>query len=64
MPLATSDRFLRAFPAIVGAVLFAVALEELRVELRSVSRHGLTHDIRNTPVPQQLLLAVVFTVLS
>ena len=52
-----SERLRRALPAIVGLVLFVVALEVLRVELRSVSWDGLTHDILNTPVPQLLLLS-------
>lgn len=58
-----SDRLRRALPAIVGLVLFAVAFDVLRVELRAVSWHDLTRDIRNTPA-HQLLIAVLLTAAS
>jgi len=57
------DRLRRALPAILGLVLFAIALEVLRVGLGTVSWRDLTQDIRHTPL-QHLLLAVVLTVLN
>ena len=45
-----TDRLRRALPAILGLVLFAIALEVLRVELRTVSWRDLTLDIRHTPL--------------
>ena len=58
-----SERFRHALPAIIGLVLFALALEVLRVELRAVSWHDLVHDIRNTPT-SSLGLAMLFTALN
>lgn len=58
-----TDRLRRALPAILGLVLFALALEALHVELRTVSWRDLTLDIRHTPL-LHLLLAAVLTVLN
>ena len=49
------DRLRRALPAVLGLVLFAIALQVLRAELRTVSWRDLTLDIRHTP-PLRLLL--------
>src|SRR5262245_54268787 len=57
------DRLLRALPALSSFVLFVVALEVLRHELRSTSWHTLLADVLNTP-PTQLGAAVFFTVLN
>jgi phosphatidylglycerol lysyltransferase len=54
-----SERLRQALPALVGLILFAIALEVLRVELRTVSWRDLTRDIRSTPVPQLLLAALL-----
>ena len=58
-----SDRLRRALPALVGLVLFVIALHVLRTELRTVSWSDLVRDIRSTPIPQ-LLLAVLLTALN
>ena len=58
-----TNRLRRALPAILGLVLFVIALEVLRVELRTLSWRDLTFDIRHTP-PLHLLLAAVLTVLN
>ena len=58
-----TDRLRRALPAILGLVLFAIALEVLHVELRTVSWHDLTLDIRHTPL-SHLVLAAILTVLN
>jgi len=56
-------RLRRALPALVGLVIFLVALEVLRVELHAVSWHDLSRDIHHTPV-LQLLLALLLTAMN
>jgi phosphatidylglycerol lysyltransferase len=56
-------RLRSVFPAVIGLVLFVVALEVLRTELRTVTWHELTRDIVSTPV-RYLGLALLFTVLN
>ena len=58
-----SDRLRQAIPVAIGLLLFLVALEVLRTELRAVSWHDLTADILRTPWPR-LALAVVLTALN
>ena len=57
------DRLRRAVPALVALALFLAALEVLRTELRTVSWHGLTTDVLNTP-PWRLTVAVFLTALN
>ena len=57
------ERVRQALPAVIGLVLFAVALAVLRTELRTVSWHDLTGDILGTP-PRQLGWAVLLTALN
>lgn len=57
------ERVRQALPAIIGLVLFGVALAVLRTELRTVTWHDLTGDILNTP-PRQLGWAVLLTALN
>ncbi len=58
-----SERLRQAIPVVIGLVLFLVALEVLRVELRAVSWHDLTADVLRTS-PSQLVLALVLTALN
>jgi phosphatidylglycerol lysyltransferase len=58
-----SERLRQAIPVAIGLVLFLVALEVLRVELRAVSWHDLTADVIHTP-PSRLGLAALFTALN
>ena len=58
-----SARLRQALPVAIGLVLFLVALEVLRVELRAVSWPDLAADVVRTPA-SQLGLAVVLTVLN
>lgn len=58
-----SERLRQAIPVVIGLVLFLVALEVLRVELRAVSWHDLTADVLRMP-PSHLGLALVLTVLN
>ena len=58
-----SERVRQALPALIGLLLFAVALAVLRTELRTVSWHELTGDVLRTP-PRQLGFAVLLTVLN
>lgn len=53
----------RALPVVIVLVLFVVALEVLRLELRTVSWHALTADIAGTP-PSRLFVAVLLTALN
>lgn len=53
----------RALPVVIGLVLFVVALEVLRLELRTISWHALTTDIVGTP-PSRVFAAVVLTALN
>ena len=57
------ERVRQALPAVIGLVLFAVALAVLRTELRTVSWHDLTADVRGTPA-RQLGWAVLLTALN
>jgi phosphatidylglycerol lysyltransferase len=56
-------RLRSALPAVIGLVLFVVALEVLRTELRAVTWPELTRDIFSTPA-RHLGLALVFTILN
>jgi phosphatidylglycerol lysyltransferase len=58
-----SERLREVVPVAAGLVLFFVALEVLRVELRAVSWHELTADVARTS-PWNLGLAVVLTALN
>jgi phosphatidylglycerol lysyltransferase len=58
-----SERLREALPALAGLVLFAVVLEVLRVELRTVSWPELTADIVGVP-RAQLALAIGLTALN
>ena len=58
-----SERLRQAIPVAIGLVLFLVALEVLRVELRTVTWHELTADVLRTP-PSRLGLALVLTALN
>jgi phosphatidylglycerol lysyltransferase len=58
-----SDRLRQAIPIAIGLVLFIVALEVLRVELRSVTWPELTADVMLTPA-WQLALALVLTAVN
>jgi phosphatidylglycerol lysyltransferase len=58
-----SERVRHALPALVGLVLFVVALEVLRVELRAVSWPELTAAIVGVP-RGRLALAIALTVLN
>src|SRR5436190_10800213 len=57
------DRLRRALPALASLVLFIVALEVLRHELRTVSWHALLAEVFNTPATQ-LAAATLFTILN
>jgi len=57
------ERLRSALPALSSLVLFIVALEVLRHELRTVSWHALLADVLGTP-PLQLAAAVFFTILN
>ena len=57
------ERVRHALPAVIALVLFVVALAVLRTEVRTVSWHDLTGDIRGTPV-RQLGWAVLLTALN
>ena len=58
-----SDRLRQAIPIAIGLVLFIVALEVLRVELRSVTWPELTADVMLTPA-WQLALALALTAVN
>ena len=57
------QRLVSALPIVVSLVLFLVALEVLRVELRAVSWHELTGDLFAT-APSLLLLALALTAVN
>ncbi|MGE5198090.1 MAG: UPF0104 family protein, partial [Rhodospirillaceae bacterium] len=57
------ERLRRAIPVAIGLVLFVVALEVLRVELRRVTWHELTADVMATPA-WQLILALALTAVN
>ncbi len=56
-------RLRRTVPVAIGLLLFLVALEVLRVELRAVTWHELTAAVARTPV-SRLLLALVLTAVN
>ncbi len=58
-----SVRVRQTLPAVIGLVLFLVALEVLRVELRAVSWHDLIADVFSTP-PSRLVFAAGLTALN
>ncbi len=58
-----SERLRQAIPVAIGLVLFLVALEVLRVELRAVTWRDLTADVFGTPLPR-LGLSLALTVLN
>jgi phosphatidylglycerol lysyltransferase len=58
-----SERVRHALPVLAGLVLFAAALEVLRVELRAISWPELTAAVGRVP-RGQLALAIALTVLS
>ena len=58
-----SERLRQAIPVVIGLVLFLVALEVLRVELKAVSWHDLTADVVRTP-PSQLAFVFFLTLLN
>lgn len=60
---AISERFRHALPAIAGLVLFVIALEVLRIELRTVSWNDLITNIVSVPV-DRLTLAALLTIAS
>ena len=57
------ERLRQVIPVAIGLVLFLVALEVLRVELRTVTWHELTADVIQMP-PSQLGLALALTVIN
>ncbi len=57
------ERLRQVIPIAIGLVLFLVALEVLRVELRTVTWHELTAEALRTP-PSQLGLALVLTIIN
>ena len=57
------EKLRRALPAVLGLVLFAVALVVLRKELHAVTWQALTSDVLATPA-SRLLAALVLTVLN
>jgi phosphatidylglycerol lysyltransferase len=57
------EKLQRALPALAGFILFVLALEVLRHELKTVSWHTLTATVLTTP-PPQLLVALLLTVLN
>ena len=57
------ERLRQAIPVAIGLALFLVALEVLRVELRTVTWHELTADVLGTPA-WQLALALVLTAVN
>jgi len=58
-----ASRLRRAAPAIIGLVLFFVALEVLRAELRRVTWVELLRDVTSTPAPR-LALAIGLTAMN
>jgi phosphatidylglycerol lysyltransferase len=57
------ERLRQAIPVAIGLVLFVVALEVLRIELRRVTWHELTADVLATPA-WQLILALALTAVN
>ena len=60
---ALSDRVRQALPVLAGFVLFVVALEVLRVELREVSWSELSAAVVGVP-RRRLVLAIALTALN
>jgi phosphatidylglycerol lysyltransferase len=58
-----SERIRRVLPSLVGLVLFVVALEVLRGELRTLTWHRLSAGVLGV-APWRLVLAVLFTALN
>ena len=58
-----AEKLRRALPALLGLILFAVALLVLRKELHAVTWHELTSDVLATP-PARILVALVLTALN
>jgi phosphatidylglycerol lysyltransferase len=58
-----NERLRQALPALVGLILFLVALVVLRAELQAVRWPEITRDILGTP-PSRLVLAVLLTALN
>ena len=58
-----SERLRQAIPFVIGLLLFLVALEVLRVELRTVNWHDLTADVLRTP-RSRIALAFLLTGLN
>lgn len=56
-------RLRRALPALLGLMVFVIALEVLRVELRTLSWHEMRAAVSNLP-RRQLVLAALLTVLN
>jgi phosphatidylglycerol lysyltransferase len=59
----TKERIQQALPAVLGLLLFFIALEVLRRELHAVTWRSLSTDALNTP-PLQLLAAAILTALN
>ena len=57
------ERLRQALPAIIGVMLFVVALTVLRHELERVTWHTLSRDVLNTP-PAALLGAILLTAIN
>ena len=57
------ERIRQAVPAVIGVVLFVVALLVLRRELDRVTWHTLSRDVLNTP-PAALLAAILLTAIN
>ncbi|MGH9373531.1 MAG: lysylphosphatidylglycerol synthase transmembrane domain-containing protein [Vicinamibacterales bacterium] len=62
-PARAARPWARALPAFIGLALFFVALEVLRIELRSVSWPKLTNDVLGVP-RTHLAVAVLLTILN
>jgi phosphatidylglycerol lysyltransferase len=58
-----SERLRQTIPVAIGLVLFVVALEVLRIELRAVSWRELTADVLTTPL-SRLALAIALTAVN
>ncbi|HEY7473569.1 MAG TPA: bifunctional lysylphosphatidylglycerol flippase/synthetase MprF [Vicinamibacterales bacterium] len=57
------ERIRHVLPAVIGVVLFVVALGVLRRELERVTWHALTRAVLNTP-PTALLAAILLTAIN
>ena len=57
------ERIRQALPAVIGVVLFVVALLVLRRELDRVTWHTLSRDVLNTP-PAALIAAILLTAIN